>query len=377
MDYLKKKTVVMFVLAVVEAIDTDHEFTVKHWEEGLEAEALKKISVMGLMGKRSDSVVQIKDSLASAPGDRIRFGLRMQQLRAPMTTGNQVETNEQKLSKRYDEIFIDEFVDAYRFENVMTRQRITYENRDEGKAALSDQLSYAYDVSFFNQVCGVAAVGGAPTWEGHNAIVAPDSSHRIITSFDGTEANLATTDTFNLDLISRAVLLARLATPSIRPANIPGFSTPMYAVFLHPYQVKDMKEADGRWEAVQRDMMRGGVTRDNPLFTGALGVWDGCAIFESPQVPLVGTSTHATLPTTYYRAVLLGAQAAVAAWGRIGGTPQRFRWVEKLFDYDRELGVLGGFCGGIKKTVYKDVSDGTGAAAFDFATVTISTAGNA
>lgn len=371
MEYIKKLT--KFVVASVEMIDTDHEFTVKHWEEGLEAEALKKITVMGLMGKRSDSIIQIKDDLTKGPGDRIRFGLRLQNLRAPMTTGTKVEGNEQVLSKRYEDMYIGEFVDAYRFENVMSPQRVTYDQRDEGKAALADQLSHAFDTSFFNQIAGVAAVGGAVTWQGHNTIVAPDAAHKLVASFDGTEANIATTDTFSLDLVSQCVARAKVMTPSIRPARIPGFSEPMYACFVHPYQVRDMKEADGRWDVIQREMMQGGVTKDNPILTGALGVYEGVCFYESSRVPIIGTSTHATLPVQYGRAIFCGAQAAVAAWGRIGGTPQRFRWVEKLFDYDRELGVLGGFCGGIKKVVWKDVAGGP-APAFDFSTITISTA---
>jgi hypothetical protein len=48
----------------------------------------------------------------------------------------------------------------------------------------------------------------------------------------------------------------------------------------------------------------------------------------------------------------------VIGWGRLGGNPNRFRWVEKQFDYDREWGVMAGFLGGIKKANFnsKDFS---------------------
>jgi len=49
-------------------------------------------------------------------------------------------------------------------------------------------------------------------------------------------------------------------------------------------------------------------------------------------------------------------------FGRDDG-PQRFTWVEELFDYENELGVAAGMIFGLKKAVFN---------AADFATIVMS-----
>jgi len=61
----------------------------------------------------------------------------------------------------------------------------------------------------------------------------------------------------------------------------------------------------------------------------------------------------------------------MCVYGRIGGSADRYRWVEKLFDFDREMGVAGGFVAGIKKSQFED--ENGGGSKLDFGTVVIST----
>jgi hypothetical protein len=49
--------------------------------------------------------------------------------------------------------------------------------------------------------------------------------------------------------------------------------------------------------------------------------------------------------------VLLGAQSAVAAFG-MKNAPDKYKTVEELFDYQRELGVSVQTVLGMKKTVF-------------------------
>jgi N4-gp56 family major capsid protein len=98
--------------------------------------------------------------------------------------------------------------------------------------------------------------------------------------------------------------------------------------------------------------MQGGRVDDNPLITGALGVWNDVLLIESTRVPQGVNSSTGAAVAGVRRAIFCGAQSAVIAWGRLGGTPRRFRWVEKQFEYDREYGVAAGFLGGIKLTQF-------------------------
>jgi hypothetical protein len=59
----------------------------------------------------------------------------------------------------------------------------------------------------------------------------------------------------------------------------------------------------------------------------------------------VNSSTAAEI-TTVRRAVLLGAQAAGFAQSTQYSKSSPYKWVEKKFDYDRELGVSVQACSG-------------------------------
>ena len=341
----------------VQEFGTSHALVPQQWSEGLEAEVLKKISWTSLLGKRSDSLIQWKDSLSSQPGDTETLGLRMQLTNAPKSSSDAVEGNEQTLTIYDMSYTIDEVVDAVRFKNVIDRQRVTFDMRDEAKAALADQLSNAWDTSFFNQLAGAQHESSA-TMYGHNTMVDPQNitgiDHFITGDSTSTtkDESLASGDEFTLALLDKAVERAKTLSPAIRPARIEGFDRPLYVCFIHPYQVSDLRTEGTVWDDIQRAAMQGGKVNDNPIITGSLGVYNDVLLIESTRVPLgVNSSTDAAVADTR-RAIFCGAQSAVMGWGRLGGSPRRFRWVEKQFDYDREYGVASGFLGGIKKTAF-------------------------
>jgi N4-gp56 family major capsid protein len=336
----------------------------QQWSEGLEAEALKKISYTGLISKRSTSIIQWKDTLSNKPGQKETFGLRMQLTRAPYTTGTALEDAEQSISVYHDSITLDEASDAVRFQNVYDRQMVDYDMRDEARAALSDQLAASFDTSFFNQVAQndyVGTVGSAVTgtFRGNNALTAADSDHIL---FQGADANVndVLTNTTGLDIttIAKAVERAKSLSPSIRPATIEGWPTASYVLFISPEMNTALRTTDSRWENIMLAAMQGGQVNSNPLIDGALGVVSGVLICETQRLPWAIDNTDTTSDmdqgdgTGVKNAVLLGAQAAGICWGRLGGTPDRFRWVEKHFEYDREFGVLAGCMYGIKKFVF-------------------------
>lgn len=66
------------------------------------------------------------------------------------------------------------------------------------------------------------------------------------------------------------------------------------------------------------------------------------------------------------RAVLVGAQAAVIAYGE-KNSPGKYRWNEELFDHKRRLEVSAWSIFGLKKTVFNSI---------DFGTVVLSTYAN-
>jgi N4-gp56 family major capsid protein len=127
----------------------------------------------------------------------------------------------------------------------------------------------------------------------------------------GTDQALISTNVFDLTLIDKAVEAAKTANPRIRPIKIDG--TNHYVMYLHPYQVTDLRinTSTGQWLDIQK--AAGRRSNDNPIFSGALGVYNNVILREAEHVVTgVNGSTSAEI-TTVRRAVLLGAQPVSSA----------------------------------------------------------------
>ena len=140
----------------------------------------------------------------------------------------------------------------------------------------------------------------------------------------------------------------------------------VYVCYLHPYQVVDLRTSTdtGQWMDFSKAAYNGRA-KDNPIFTGALGMYNGVVLRESEDVPPgVNSSTSASI-STVRRAVFLGAQAAALGYGtNFGGGQTAYKWVEETFDYQRELGVSVQCLMGMTKTVFNST---------DFGAITVST----
>ena len=159
-------------------------------------------------------------------------------------------------------------------------------------------------------------------------------------------------------MIDQAIEKAKTLTPPVRPIRYMGGE--YYVLFLHPYQVYSLRTRatanEVTWHDTQKSRIQGGQTGDdNPIFSGALGTYNNTILHESTRVPSVTANTR--------RAIFAGAQAGFLAFGREYG-PNRFSWVEELFDYENQLGVGAGCISGMKKSVYNSA---------DFSTFVIST----
>lgn len=331
----------------------NHPLAVKHWSKDLMVQALKRTHALQFMGKDSNSVVQIKSELNKAAGDRIRFGLRMQLIGDGIKGDSVLEGNEEDLVTYSQDIYIDQLRHAVRSGGKMSEQRVPFSVRAEARDGLADWWADRIDTAFFNQLAGMSTQTDV-RYTGMQAPTAPDASH-VVYSNEDSEASLAAGDEFTLDLIDHAVEVAKTAANAIRPIRVGGESK--YVCFLHPYQVTDLRTntSTGQWLDIQKAAMGGGKVSGNPIFTGALGEYNGVILHENTRVPAPIANVR--------RAVLVGAQAACAAFGK-GYGKNTMDWNEELFDYKNQLGVAAGCIWGLQKTRYNGS---------DFATVVIST----
>jgi len=336
---------------------------VKLWSKRLSVEVLKNTWASRFMGEASSSIIQVKDETSKGPGDKITYGLRMQLTGNGVLGDGTLEGNEESLTTYSDSLLVNQLRHAVRSAGRMSQQRVPFSIRDEALSGLRDWWSDRYDFSFFNQICGY--VPQADTrWTGNQAPTAPTANNYVNQhGASQNDENITSTDTFVLSILDKAVERARTNSPAIRPTKVGG--KPFWCAFLHPYQVTDLRTntSTGQWLDIQKAAMTGGEIEDNPIFDGSLGVYNGVILHSDYRVTQGANSSTSAAITTVRRACFVGAQAAMIGWGRDNG-PERYTWVEELFDYENELGVSAGVIYGLKKAVFNSN---------DFATVVMST----
>jgi N4-gp56 family major capsid protein len=346
----------------------NHPLAVKLWSKDLYEEALKETYFGKFMGTGTDSMITKKTELSKGAGDRIRVGLRVQLTGAGILGDSTLEGNEEALVTYSDDIYIDQLRHAVRSSGKMSEQRVPFSVRNEAKAALKDWWADRLDTAMFNQLTGNTAVTDV-RYTGNQSAIAPtaaSATQRIIVANSdlNLEASLSATASanFSLKLIDRAVALAKTTSPLIRPVMVKG--NPMYMCFIHPFQTYQLRSSTstGQWQDIQKAAITGGQISENPIFTGALGVYNNTILHESTRLPLV-TTVGTGAGANGRRAVFCGAQAATVAVGQ-DNSETKMSWNEQLFDYDNQLGVKAGMIVGVKKNVFNSV---------DFGTIVIST----
>lgn len=348
--------------------------TVKLWSKKLDHEALKYTDIGPLIGDDANSIIHRKTETQKGPGDQITFGIRMQLSGAGFTENQLAEGNGESLTTYSDALIINELghVVGVKSRNSIDQQRVPFDLRDEAKGGLSDWYAKRFSVAFFNQVCGYTLQADV-RYTGLNATIAASATRILRQSSRASDDLLVAGDTFSLDLIDVAKEIAITATPKIRPATFGGGGgsmgmggrrdynktlTDKYVMYLHPYQITDLRKntSSGQWlDLVKAAYM--GSAANFPVYSGAIGEYNSVILRSSFDVT-GGISATSTAVATVRRAVLLGGQACMMAFGQDNG-PNKYRWNEELFDHKRRLEVSAWTIHGLKKTSYNSVDYGT------------------
>lgn len=173
-------------------------------------------------------------------------------------------------------------------------------------------------------------------YTGMQAATAPSTGRKLYpTTGSSSDESVSTVDLFQLSFIDRAVALAKVATPQIRPIKMNGDE--YYVMFLHPFQAYALRTdaTAGRitWFQAQQARVQGGEIdeKKNAIFSGALGCYNGVILHESVRVPNgINSSTGVVLPNVR-RSVLCGAQAVLMATGETNNNDSP-NWFEEMFD---------------------------------------------
>jgi N4-gp56 family major capsid protein len=338
---------------------------VKLWRKRLAREALKATWIGKFIGESDDSLIQVLDETSKSAGDRVSVTLRMQLTGDGVLGDGTLEGNEEALATFVDNALVDQLRHAVRSAGKMSEQRIPWKHRDEAAMGLRDWWAGRLDQWFFNQIGGYTPQTDV-RYTGLQTAIAPDAAHLQLGGV-ANEQTLNSSNIFTLALIDAAVVQAKLSTPVLRPVRVDG--NDMYVLFLHPYQVQSLRTntATGQWLDIQKAATTGDGSKSNPIFTGALGVYNNVILHEAFRVPHGVNSASGAAITTVRRAVMCGAQAAAMCFGQ-DYSFEKFDWNEELFDYGNQLGVEAGVIGGIKKLRFNSA---------DFSTIAIPTYSNA
>jgi N4-gp56 family major capsid protein len=349
---------------------------VKTWSTDLMKEALKRAQALNFIGKDTNSICQIKTEVNKGPGDRVRFGIRQQLSGGGIQGDGTLEGNEEALETYTQDILIDQLRHAVRSSGKMSEQRVPFSVRAEARDGLADWWADRIDAWFFNQIAGNTGQADI-RYTGMQATIAPDTQHIQYPPDHGgvgtaatAESSISNTtvDYLTLKQIDAAVEKSKLAKNAMRQVNLGGGDMAL-VLFMHPVQATQLRTqtSTGQWLDIQKAAMAGMTSTNSPLFTGALGMYNGVILRESTRIPDPGTGSNAglggTVGNNLRRAVLCGAQAAVMAFGR-GYGKGTFSWKEEMFDYDNQLGVAGGCIAGLQKTRFNSS---------DFATIVLPT----
>lgn len=293
----------------------------KRW--WIEAKTESYFYGQGLVGtsEENDIVVEFPD-LEREQGYQHTFG-QVRNLSGAGVAGDAIMEGNEEVPNLYDDaITIDQIRNAVRSKGKLSEQYPSDKNvRQWAKRLLKRWMADEIDQELFD------AIWTSPT----KALYGGDAT---------TTGTIEAGDYMTLALISKAVAYAKKATPKIMPTSIKGKK--YYVCVMSPDQEFDLKERDASWAQAQREAMKPGL--DNPIFSGAIGIWNGTVLHVHERVPTA---------TTWGGAALAGAEAGFMGVGCAGiAYAKRKIWNEKTFDYGNKVGFCIGAIKGTTKAVF-------------------------
>lgn len=295
----------------------------KVWHEGVKDSYFDKFTAMD-----GSNVVHQNKDLTNVKGDSVVFGLMMN-LNGPGVEGNQ------KLAGAEDTLNIYDFtVQTKLIRNAVSRyeaddQKTQYNMLKEIKGALKQWLADWYDNKLINEL----------------GYTASSSKEAVYASAAGTLSGITANDKLTTTVISRAKRKAMLHAPKVQPIKVDGMDK--YIMLISPWAARDLKD-DPKWLAAQQNAnIRGSK---NPIFTGALGEYDGVVLYEYERV--LNQPNGASSANVCYN-TLLGRQAACFAVARPA------KHIEQTDDYGNIAGNGIAFYGEVKRTKFNNKDYGS------------------
>jgi N4-gp56 family major capsid protein len=311
---------------------------VQLWRKQLFADVRDSLYMQRFIGPAETNMIQEMTDLKGTPGYRITFGLGIKLSGNGITGDSELEGNEEAMTDYSETIDIDQLRNAVRLTGRMDEKQNAYKMRTSAKNRLTDWWAERIDQELLDKLCGKVSSTFA------NTPTAAASTRSIFAGGQTEVGNVTSAMKMDTKVLDAAKQTAQLASPKIRPLRVKGKEH--YVAILHPYDATNLRQ-DPVWNQAQRDANIRGET--NPIFSGALGVWNGIVVHEHEYVYRTNDGSGSAYIA---RNVLCGQQAGVMAWGA------PVKWVEKSFDYGNKWGISVGAIFGCLKPMFNSVDYG-------------------
>lgn len=345
----------------------------KLFRQAIPATTAAKLCLNPTNPKDPNNAVQLLDETQKSPGDTVKVDL-INVIDTPGVAGDDIVSGQEvALNTLQTQLTINQLRIPVLVKGAMSQQRVPFSMRDAARDQESLWWRQRMDVGFLNQMAGNTAQSNV-LFTGMNATLAPNNNVQnsgtwLIAGGKASESLLTSSDTMSLTLLNQAKAVAQTATYPVRPIKFKG-GLEVYICIMNPYQARDLKNSfgSGQWGDIQLAAMKGGEITGNPLFTGAIGMYENVLMFSDGH-GVWGDNTQnlrhtdlgapAVNTTNIGRAIFLGAQAAVLAFGRSMDWPMRVKWVEEMLDAGNQLRITAGMIFGLQKLVFQGADFGS------------------
>jgi N4-gp56 family major capsid protein len=291
---------------------------VSRWAKELQSEVSKGVYFSKFMGEGPGNAIHVKQ-MEEGKGKDVTFGLVSQLSGSAITGDSSLEGNEQSLSTFSNTVSTNQKRLAVRDTGKFANSKVLYDFRSTSLDLLKTQYSELIDADIFSALS---------TTSGTHAYYRADATTSVYATSD-PKGDLATNDSITLADISAMKTLAQIggsANYRMRPIRVDG--NDYYVLVLHPEVAYDLFELEA-FQKIQREAQQRGDS--NPLFKGALGIYNGVVIHAHEGVNTFDNGGGAAVKGA--RNLFMGAQAACFA------ESSDMMWVEKTFDYGNQLGI--------------------------------------
>lgn len=355
--------------------------------------------------------------LTKKAGDEVDFDLINPIGGKPIMGERHAEGLGDRMSFSQDRLRINQTRKPISAGGAMTQQRTPHQLRQLARALaqnymtrLEDQLTLVHLAGargFANDVEWVLPLDADPEFPEIcvNPIKAPTRNRHFIgangglakVSATGGAIDIATTDLMTTEVID--ALRAKLDSMPLPPPPVvfkddqAANDAPLRVLLVSPEQYLSILQSTNFRMLQANAMARAQLAKQNPLFMGEAGLWNGILIVKMPK-PIrfypgnvlkycagkdeVETDTD-KIPDSGWdgyavdRAILLGGQSLAEAYGKARLTGNPYFWSEKELDHGDKVEVLIGMIGG-KSKIRFNIDHGTGDEATDFGVMCIDTA---